>query len=157
MPSMDRDFRVGCLVFLFGVTVSWLSLRLPMRGDFIESPGIFPGLMGLLLTLFGAILAGRSYRKGGRLRLGHFVRAIVPFFTSTEHRSVLLGILFPALYIFVGVPLIGFYPSSALFLTVMFYLFVEKWRRRFVFLPVAIGLTVLLYLVFNKLFMLQIR
>lgn len=157
MPSMDRDLRVGCLVFLFGVTVSWLSFTLPMRGDFIESPGIFPGLMGLLLTLFGAILAGRSYRKGGRLRPGPFVRSIVPFFASTENRPVLLGILFPALYIFVGVPFIGFYVSSALFMAVMFYLFVEKWRRRFVFLPVAIGLTVLLYLIFNKLFMLQIR
>lgn len=157
MPSMDRDLRVGCLVFLFGVTVSWLSFTLPMRGDFIESPGIFPGLMGLLLTLFGAILAGRSYRKGGRLRPGPFVRSIIPFFTSPEHRSVLLGILFPAVYLFVGVPFIGFYVSSGLFMMVMFYLFVKKWRRWGLFVPIAIGLTVLLYAIFNKLFMLQIR
>lgn len=157
MAAVDRDVRVGCVVFVFGGIVSWASFTMPMRGEFIESPGIFPGLMGLLLVLFGVILAGRSFKKGGRLRWGQFFRSIIPFITSTENRSVLLGILFPAVYIFAGIPWIGFYGSSALFMTVMFYLFVKKWRRRFLFLPVAVGLTVLLYLIFNKLFMLQIR
>lgn len=157
MAVVDRDVRVGCVVFVFGCIVCWASFTMPMRGEFIESPGIFPGLMGILLLLFGAILAGRSFKKGGRLHWGKFFRSILPFITSTEHRSVLLGILFPAVYIFVGIPLIGFYGSSALFMTVMFYLFVKKWRRWFLFLPVAGGLTVLLYLIFNKLFMLQIR
>jgi hypothetical protein len=157
MAAFDRDLRVGCVVLVFGCIVCWGSFALPMRGEFIESPGIFPGLMGVLLTLFGTILAGRSFKKGGRLRWMQFFRSIIPFVTSPEHRSVLLGILFPAIYIFIGIPLIGFYLSSGLFLTVMFYLFVKKWRRWFLFLSVAVGLTVLLYLVFNKLFMLQIR
>lgn len=154
---MDRDLRVGCVVFVFGCIVCWASFTMPMRGEFIESPGIFPGLMGVLLILFGAILAGRSFKKGGSLRLGEFFRSIIPFFTSPEHRSVLQGILFPAIYIFVGIPFIGFYVASGLFMTVMFYLFVKKWRRWFLFLPVAVGLTILLHLIFNKLFMLQIR
>jgi hypothetical protein len=157
MSAMDRDVRVGCVVFVFGCVVCWASFTLPMRGDFAESPGIFPGLMGILLILFGAILAGRSLKKGGCLRWGQFFRSISPFFTSPEHRSVLMGIFFPAIYIFVGIPFIGFYVSSALFMTVMFYLFVKKWRRWFLFLPIAVGLTVLLYLIFNKLFMLQIK
>ena len=157
MSAFDRDLRVGCVVLVFGCIVCWASFTLPMRGEFIESPGIFPGLMGALLILFGVILAGRSLKKGGRLHWGQFFRSIIPFITSSEHRSVLLGILFPAIYIFIGIPLIGFYLSSGLFLTVMFYLFVKKWRRRFLFLPVAVGLTVLLYIIFNKLFMLQIR
>ena len=39
----------------------------------------------------------------------------------------------------------------------MFYLFVQRWRRWFLFLPIAVALTGLLYLIFNMLFQLQIR
>ena len=49
MTSMDRDLRVGWFTFFLGLAVCWLSFTLPMRGEFIESPGIFPGLMGILL------------------------------------------------------------------------------------------------------------
>ena len=157
MSAFDRDLRVGCVVAVIGCIVSWASFTLPMRGEFIESPGIFPGLMALLLVLFGVILAVRASKKGGRIRGAQWGRSVIPFMTAPDHRTVLLGILLPAIYIFAGIPLIGFYPSSALFMTVMFYLFVKKWRRWFLFLPVAVGLTFLLYLIFNKLFMLQIR
>ena len=157
MTSMDRDLRVGWFVFFLGLAVSWLSFTLPMRGEFIESPGIFPGLMGLLLILFAVILIVRSLAKGGRVRVVQWGREVMPFLASQENRPVILGIILPAVYIFAGIPLIGFYPATVLFLTVMFYLFVQRWRRWFLFLPIAIALTGLLYLIFNVLFQLQIR
>jgi hypothetical protein len=113
--------------------------------------------MGLLLVLFGAILFARSWAKGGRIRPVQWGRAVVPFLTAPEHRPVILGIFLPAVYVFAGIPLIGFYLSSALFMAIMFYLFVKKWRRWFLFLPTAAALTGLLYLIFNVLFQLQIR
>jgi len=157
MAAMDRDVRVGCVVFLLGLAVTWLSYALPMRGEFIESPGIFPGLMGLLLVLWGAILFLRSWRKGGRFRFASLGGAVVPFLLGPEHRSEILGILLPAVYVFVCIPLIGFYPATVLFLAVMLYLFVRRWRRWFLFLPIAVALTGLFYLIFNVLFQLQIR
>ena len=81
---------------------------------------------------------------------------MIPFLTAPDHRPVILGIVLPAIYIFVCIPLIGFYPSSALFMTIMFYLFVKQWRRRFLFLPIAIGIAGVIYIIFNKLFQLQI-
>jgi hypothetical protein len=157
MAALDRDLRVGCFIAIFGLIVGWISFTMPSRGGFVESPGIFPGLMAVLLVLFGTVLAWRSLKKGGRLHLVRLVSSVIPFMTAPEHRAVMKGILFPAIYVFAGIPVLGFYPSSALFLTIMFYCFVTKWRRRFLFLPIAIGLTGLLYLIFNKLFMLQIR
>jgi len=157
MPARDRDLRVGWFVLLLGIVIIWASANLPMRGEFIESPGIFPGLMGLLLVIFAVILIVRSVIHGGRVRFVQWGSSVIPFLTSQEHRPVLLGILLPAVYLFVGFPLIGFYPSSALFMALMFYFFVKKWRRWGMFLPIAVGLTVLLYLIFNVLFMLQIK
>jgi hypothetical protein len=156
MKSMDRDLRVGWFTFFLGLAVCWLSFTLPMRGEFIESPGIFPGLMGVLLTLFAVILIARSMMKEGRVRVVQWSRSVMPFLASPDHRPVILGIILPAVYIFAGIPLIGFYLSSGLFMAVMFWLFVKQWRRRILFLPIAIGLTALLYVVFNKLFQLQI-
>jgi hypothetical protein len=156
MVSIDRDLRVGWVTLIFGLYVCWASFTMPMRGEFIESPGIFPGLMGVLLTLFAVILIARSMMKGGRVRVVQWGRSAFPFLSLPDHRPVILGIILPAVYLFAGIPLIGFYLSSGLFMAVMFWLFVKEWRRRFLFLPIAIGLTALLYVIFNKLFQLQI-
>jgi putative tricarboxylic transport membrane protein len=156
MAATDRDLRVGCFTLLFGLYTSWDSFTMPSRGGLIESPGIFPGLMGILLILFGAILIVRALKKGGRIRPTRMFGSIISIAKSQEHRPVILGIILPAIYIFVGIPLIGFYLSSALFMTIMFYAFVKRWRKWLLFLPIALGITGILYLTFTKLFQLQI-
>jgi hypothetical protein len=156
MTAMDRDVRVGCFTLAFGLYIGWTSFTMPSRGGLIESPGIFPGLMGILLLIFGFVLTFRSLKKGGRFRLDKLFSSVIPILKSETHRPVLLGILLPAVYVFVCIPLIGFYISSALFMTIMFYLFVKGWRRWCLFLPIAVGITGLLYATFNILFQLQI-
>ncbi|MEI7671598.1 MAG: tripartite tricarboxylate transporter TctB family protein [Deltaproteobacteria bacterium] len=156
MAALDRDVRVGCVTLVFGLYICWVSFTMPSRGGFVESPGIFPGLMGVLLILFAVILTARSWKKGGRLHPTRIFGSAVAVVKSQEHRPLFIGIILPAIFVFVGIPLIGFYISSALFMTVMFYLFVKKWRKWFLFLPVALGITGILYLTFNTLFQLQI-
>jgi hypothetical protein len=155
MSQHDRDFLIACLVVLLAVCTFWLSMTMPMRGDLIESPGIFPGLMSLILFIFGVAYTIRSWSRGGRLKLAPLLPAVAPLLRSEQARPLVLGTLFPAIYVFLGIPLIGFYVSSALFMAIMFYAYVRGWRRWF-FLPVSIGITVSLYLIFNKLFLLQI-
>jgi hypothetical protein len=156
MAAIDRDLRVGCVVLIFGLYICWASFTMPMRGEFIESPGIFPGLMGILLVLFAAILIVKALNKGGRLHTSQIFGSTISIVKSKEHRPVIMGVILPAIYIFVGIPLIGFYISSAFFMTIMFYVFVKKWRKWFLFLPIALGITGILYLTFSKLFQLQI-
>jgi hypothetical protein len=156
MLATDRDVRVGCFTLILGLYICWASFTMPMRGEFIESPGIFPGLMGLLLILFAVILIVRALNKGGRFHIVRMFGSIITIAKSQEHRPVIIGILLPAIYVFVGIPLIGFYVSSVLFMTIMFYGFVKKWRKWFMFLPIAISITGILYLTFNTLFQLQI-
>jgi len=129
---------------------------MPSRGGLVESPGIFPGLMGILLILFAVILITRSWKKGGRIHPTRMFGSTISIARSLEHRPVIVGIILPSVYVFVGIPLIGFYLSSALFMTVMFYLFVKKWRKWLLFLPIALSIMGILYLTFTKLFQLQI-
>ncbi len=155
MSKHDKDFLIACFVVAMAIFIFSASMMMPMRGDLIESPAVFPGLMSVILFILGVAYAVRSLSRGGRIKLDELFRSFVPLFTSKESRPIILGILFPAIYAFVAIPLIGFYISSALFMTIMFYAYVKRWRRWF-FLPVSIGITVCLYLIFNKLFMLQI-
>jgi len=155
MSKHDKDLFVACFVVALAIFFFSASVTMPRRGDVIESPGIFPGLMSVVLFVFGAAYAIRTIRRGGSLRLVQLGRSVIPFLKSQENRPILLGFLFPAIYVFIGIPLIGFYISSVLFMAVMFYLYVKRWRRWF-FLPVSIGITVALYLIFSQLFMLQI-
>lgn len=156
MAALDRDVRVGCFTLVFGLYICWASFTMPSRGGLIESPGIFPGLMGILLILFAVVLIVRSWKKGGRIHATRIFGSTVTIVKSQEHRPVIVGIILPAIYVFVGIPLIGFYISSALFMTIMFYVFVKKWKKWLLFLPIALGITGILYLTFNTLFQLQI-
>jgi len=155
MSQHDRDFITACLVIILALMIFWMSLTLPMRGELIESPAIFPGLMSVVLFILGIVFAIRSLNRCGRIKIARLCRSATPLLTSEKNRPLLLGILFPGFYVFLAIPFLGFYVASALFMTVMFYAYVKKWRR-WVFLPVSIGVTVGLYLIFNKLFMVQI-
>jgi hypothetical protein len=156
MSGRDRDLFAGCFVSALALFVCWVSFTMPSRGGFIESPGIFPGLMGILLFIFGLILVLKSIRGGGKMRAAHLVRSFIPLFTSKENRPVILGLLFPGLYVFIGIPFMGFYYASALFMGIMFFAFVTRWPR-WVLPIIAVGVAVILYLTFNELFMLQIK
>ena len=152
----DRDLFAGCFILPLALFVCWISFTMPSRGGFIESPGIFPGLMGILLFLFGLILVLKSMRAVGKLGAAGRARSFIALFASKENRPVILGLLFPGVYIFVGIPLMGFYYASALFMGIMFFAFVTRWPK-WVLPIVAVGVTVILYLTFNVLFMLQIK
>jgi hypothetical protein len=155
MSKSDKDLLAACLVMALAVFTFYASATMPTPRDLIESPGLFPGLMGIVLVLLGLSYLIRSFLRGGRIRLILLGRSVVPFLKANENRPILLGVLFPGIYVFIGIPLIGFYISSALFMLVMFYLYVKRWRKWF-FLPVSLGITVALYLIFSTLFQLQI-
>jgi hypothetical protein len=155
MAKDDRDLLIACFVMALAIFTIYASVTMPTPRDLIESPGLFPGLMGIVLFIFGLSYFIRSILRGGRIRLIQLGRSAIPFLKAAENRPILLGILFPGVYVFIGIPLIGFYISSALFMLIMFYLYVKRWRRWF-FLPVSLGITVALYLIFNTLFQLQI-
>jgi Tripartite tricarboxylate transporter TctB family len=155
MSKADRDLLVACFVLALAVFSFYVSAAMETPRELIESPGIFPGLMSIILFIFGVAYFVRSILRGGRIRLTNLGRSVIPFFKSQENRPTLIGILFPAVYVFIAIPLIGFYISSALFMGVMFYLYVKRWRR-WILLPVSIGITVTLYLVFTLFFQLQI-
>jgi hypothetical protein len=155
MTKADKDVLAACLVLALGVFSLYVSAAMEIPREFIEGPGIFPGLMSIVLLILGAVFFIRSIRRGGGIKFVQLANAVIAFFKSKENRPTILGVLFPGIYVFVAIPLIGFYVSSALFMGVMFYLYVRRWKRWVVF-PLSIGITITLYLVFTVFFQSQI-
>ena len=156
MSRPNRELFIACFVLALAVYVFFASIQMQGRGEFIESPGIFPTLISGVLFIFGTVYAVRSLLQGGRLRLGGLGRSLSGLIFSQENRTLMLGILYPGLYVTLAIPFIGFYYSSALFMAIIFFFFVKRWKR-WTAPFISAGLTLLLYLTFNKLFMLQIR
>lgn len=156
MSKPDRELFIACFVLALAIYVFCVSIQMPGRGEFIESPGLFPGLMSVVLCIFGIVYAAKSLLQGGRLRLGGLGRSLSDLIFSRENRTLMLGILYPGIYVSLAIPFIGFYYSSALFMAIVFFFYVKRWKR-WTAPFISAGLTLLLYLTFNKLFMLQIR
>jgi hypothetical protein len=156
MSRLDRELFIACFVLALAVYVFFASVQMQGRGEFIESPGLFPGLISVVLCIFGIVYAVRSLLQGGRLRFGGVGQSLSALISSRENRTLMLGILYPGLYVSLAIPFIGFYYSSALFMAIIFFFYVKRWKR-WTAPFISAGLTLLLYLTFNKLFMLQIR
>jgi hypothetical protein len=156
MQRPDRELFIACFVLALAIYVFYASIQMQGRGEFIESPGIFPALMSAFLFIFGTVYAAQSLLRGGRLRLGGLGRSLPDLLLAQGNRTLMLGILYPGLYVSLAIPFIGFYYSSALFMAVIFFFYVKRWKR-WTAPFISAGMTLLLYLIFNKLFMLQIR
>ena len=68
MPSARADFYGGLAWVAFGIAIgvaSWRMDRLERMGvSFFTAPGLVPGVLGVLITVCGLILAVRSWRRG---------------------------------------------------------------------------------------------
>lgn len=156
VSEQDKEFLVAYLILIAGLYVCIASFTMPSRGGLAESPGIFPGIMGVTLLILGFAYALRAKRHGGNFKLNQLGRLFISMFAAGQNKQICLAILFVSVYVFLGVPFLGYYYSSALFMAVMFLIYVKR-TRPWVSVITSISLALFLYLVFNKLFMLPIK
>ena len=116
-PSARADLYSGAFWIAFGAAIavtSWNMDRLEKQGvSFYTAPGLVPGILGLLLTICGLVLTGRSLREGA---LGPDQRPAVLLNADTLKRvgiALLLTIGFAVGLVGHGVP---FLVAAILFL-----------------------------------------
>lgn len=156
MSEQDRDQMISLLLIVLGIFVTIGAFNMPNQGGFSESPGLLPSIMGICLLFTAGLLFLRSRKNGGRLQLSKIGQMFQRLYTDADNRKMLIAIIFVGLYIFIGVTYVGYYISSAIFMVAMFLKYVKRFKLWISFL-LASGLSVLLFLTFNKLFMLSIK
>jgi len=117
--NMPRaDFVVSILLFVLGIAVTWHSLNMPrfedQGGTFLDSPGIVPAGLGILIAFFAFLVLLRSISRKG-YRLGLNGRTVGAALRDVHTVRMLATIGLCLLYAFVLLPLMRFVPSTLIF------------------------------------------
>lgn len=137
------DSVMGVIIFIFGVTIIYLSSGFETLRHISYGPGFFPTIIGAGFVLCGSLLVGRRILEGepweGWIELGDWSRSpryIVNFFL------VPLSVVF---YILIS-DVVGFFLSMILLLSAQIAWFTRRvWRS----VAIALFVTLLLQIFFQ--------
>ena len=144
-----KDFASGILLVLFGIYIIIESLNMKVYNTFIDAPGFFPLIIGIVLTILGAILALIGYRAGGAGELkevltGKFLKAFV---TDDTTIRVLILLAMMAVYIYGLVGRMHFILATSIYLVANF-LYLKAVKRWWISIIIAVVASVVIYYAF---------
>lgn len=121
--SAAKDCVVGILLAVFGVYVVVESLGMKIYNSFIDAPGFFPLIIGVVLTMLGVILAVIGIKAGGGKELKEilnpqFLKGFIKN-DGTIRVLILLGMM--AIYVYVLLGRIPFVAATSIYLAANFF------------------------------------
>lgn len=143
-------FTVITLIALFSV------FQIRDRGSISESPRLLPLLVVVLMFVLSISGLIHSLRKKGAPTPGKIWESVKQAAENRQNRGVVWSICIVSLYIFVGIPLLGYYVSSFL-VTLFICLVYVKRVKPIVSLLYSVLLTAGLYAIFAVAFQLSLR
>lgn len=154
----SRDLWIGVFLLIIGAASLYIATTTRRFQEFILSAGMMPMILSIVLVLLSIGLIVRSWKAGGRFRVerdcdenGNKLPLISP-----EAKKVLINIAATALLVFVGVPYLGFFISSAIFMLAVILVCARniKWYWSLLITGATMGI---IYVVFVVLFKLPTR
>lgn len=160
------DFFISIFLFLFGLVVLILSIRMPtfreLRANPYSAPGIVPGIMGVILSFMGAILFIRSViRQGYKIKLSS--KAIRIFFKNDSIKRLLITLFLSVFYV-VLLGRINYFLLTGMYIFIFVFAFEFKIKKNILFqrktiffaLLEAVFIAALISFVFRYLFLVRL-
>ena len=155
---MGNDLRLNFISSLI-LTVLSVGILVGSYGIFARSseplhssPGLMPGMLGIVLLLCSVLLFRQSIAEGGlRKRAAEAWAWIVNLVKHPDTRTTVIGLVLMAIYTFVLVHVLEFWAASLIFAIAMLaFLRSTKWYWILVISGATVGGIVLLFdVVFN--------
>jgi len=123
------DFVTAILFLILGPIINYVSLNMRVYRNFLDAPGFFPMILGIVIVLLGVILMASALKRNGVEELKAVLRnnEIVKGLKSEEMIRALIIVGIMAVYIFGLVGRINFTLATFLYLAVtMMYLKATK-------------------------------
>lgn len=161
------DFVTSIVLVAFGIAVLVMSLNMPTyaaRGvNPYSAPGIVPGFLGAVITLFGLILFIRSVRKHG-YDLGINGESVKGFLASQQTPRLIITILISILYALVLIGRMPYALATGIYVFAFILLFEYKlktppgrqWKILLFAFIVAVVTAVVVTAVFQYLFLVSL-
>jgi len=130
MPK--ADFLTSLLLFVFGIAVLIVSIKMPRfeeQGANPHSvPGIVPGFLGVAIAVLSLILLIRSFTQRG-YRVGLTKEVIKDFFKSDSTKRFFLALTLCVVYGFFLLGRIPYHIATALFVLVFIVAFEFQFKE----------------------------
>ncbi len=155
MERKKYDFLSGILLAFLGIAVVWESYRmwLDVGGEFVESPGLMPAVLGGLLIIAALVLASQSFQEaGGRAVFANLKNGFMSLFGKNRRFAKDFSIVLIAVgfFTFILLPNLPFWLSSFIFM--VYTMFLAGARKLWLVLVSAAGVSAVIQLIFEKIF-----
>jgi len=150
------DFFTSIFLFLLGLIVFIISIRMPtfreLGANPYSAPGIVPGILGFVLLFMGGILFIRSViRKGYRVRLSS--QSLKLFFKNNSIKRLLIALFLSVFYVIL-LGKINYFLLTTIYIFLFVWSFELKTKKTLFFaLLEAILIAVCISYVFRYLFL----
>ncbi len=127
MGKMDKmaaaDLMMGLFLIVFGGVAIWASLNMKVYKTFLDAPGFFPFILGIIFIFLGSIMTLSSWRRKGyeQIMSGLEKFKFTHLFHNVQVRRVMTLIVFMVIYIFILIDRIHFTIATTLYLFFTLY------------------------------------
>ena len=119
------DLIMACLMFISGCLLIVSSLKMKIFNNFLDAPGFFPFILGIVFILLGIMMFFSSLRRNALHEITIILKKsiLIGFISNPKFHRVFILIIFMMVYIFGLIGRIHFAIASTLYLSVtMIYL-----------------------------------
>ncbi|WP_320121810.1 tripartite tricarboxylate transporter TctB family protein [uncultured Sphaerochaeta sp.] len=129
------DLIMGVLLLAFGIYLIVESLGMKVFNSFLDAPGFFPFILGIIFCLFGIVMVIGSLRGGSVAATKATFRkdSLIALFLNPESKRVVILSFFMVVYIYGLIGRIHFAIATFLYLVVTFwYLKSTTWLKNII-------------------------
>ena len=155
LKKTEKEALVGLSMLLVSIFIISSIFMIRDRSTMLLSPRLVPLIVAVFMILISLIYFLKNSVKGLPSAKTWF-ESVKECMKKSENRSIVWGILTVAVYIFLGLPLIGYYISSAVLVTFILIYFVRK-THLIISILSGIAISIGLYVLFGVVLHLPLR
>ena len=157
LTKAAREAITSLVVLLIAIGLFIYTFFIPIKNEkYIQSARVFPNIVAGVLLILSILYVIASFRKiDTRISLDAFKGSFSAFIHSKDVHNIVLAIFLVLIYVLFGVKKGRFYISSAIFIAAIMLLYVRR-LKPWISVLTALGFVGLAYLIFFKVFMVQL-
>ena len=123
IKTTTSDLIMGVLMILFGIFLIVSSLNMKVYNSFLDAPGLFPFILGIIFEVFGIVMLVGALRGGSieAAKTTFHKDSLAALFLSSQAKRVLILCFIMVVYIYGLIGRIHFSIATSLYLFVTFW------------------------------------
>ena len=148
--SAAKDFVSGIALVLFGIFIFVDALNMKVYNTFLDAPGFFPAIVGVVIAVLGAIVAFIGFRLGAVAQLKEVFKgeSLKTFITHEETIRVLILIAMMVVYIWGFLGRMHFIIATSIYLIANF-LYLKATKYWWLSIIIAVAMSAAVYYAFK--------